>query len=125
LRKKNCIILFILLILIIAAVLGYYSRNYVIFKIAEKTILKEGQPLVFGDYTVFINKIRGSELSGIKISNGEFKLEAERGRYVYIETENALRIELREGTIEGLGEDQTMLSARMTFKQYSIKLKLK
>lgn len=124
-KIKNRIIIIIILVLILAgAGFVFRHKNFIIYKVAQKMLLKEGQPMVFGNYTVSISKIIGNELEGIKITDNKLRLESKKGRYVYIDKENAVKIELNDGTVTGVVSDQQMPSARMTFKQYSIKLSL-
>jgi len=126
LKKKNFIILLIIVLslALAAGATAYHFKKSIIYKIAEKTFLKEKQPIKLGEYTLVIDTISGNELSGVKISDNNMKLEAKRGRYVYMEKENYLKIELNDGVVEGASNDELMASARMTFKQYSIKLSL-
>ncbi len=122
--KKRLIIIIFLALVLIGTGSVFYFKKYIIYKVAQKMFLKEGQPIVFGEYTVFIDKIEDNELTGIKITNNKLKLEAKKGRYIYLENDNAVKIELNDGMVEGVSQDQEIPSARMTFKQYSIKLSL-
>jgi hypothetical protein len=115
----------ILGILTLACLAVFIFRGELINKFAAKAILKEGQAMVFGDYTVFIEKINENKLSGIKISGKNRKLEAKSGDYSYFADENVLKFNLQDGVAEDADPDNPQAFRRLTFKQISMKIKLK
>ena len=79
----------------------------------------------FGNYTVFIDKIRNNELFGIKITGKNRELEAKSGDYVYMPKENAIKFNLIDGVAEDADPKNPNVFRRLTFKQMFIKIRLK
>ena len=79
----------------------------------------------FGDYTVFIERIEGDKLLGIKINGNNRRLEAKSGDYQYNFNEKLLKFNLIEGIAEDANPDNPKQFRRLTFKQISMKIRLK
>jgi len=116
---------FILAVIIIALASLFIIRSANFSDIAGSVVLKAGRPMKFGDYTVFIEKIEGNRLIGIKISGNKRKLEAKSGDYQYIINEELLKFNLIDGFAEDVDSDNPEIFRRLTFKQMSMKIRLK
>ena len=80
-RKKpfSLLIIFVITILVIVSVALFLNRGFIVSKIVEKSFLRAGRPLKFGDYTVVIDRIEGNKLFGIKMNESNRKFEAKSG----------------------------------------------
>lgn len=115
----------VLAIISVVLVTVFIFRGIIISNIAGAVVLKAGKLMKFGDYTVFIEKIEGNKLTGIKISGDNRKLEAKSGDYQYIFNENLLKFNLMDGIAEDVDPENTKAFRRLTFKQVSMKIRLK
>jgi len=116
---------FILAILAIVSISLFIFRGAILSNIAAKVVLKAGKPMRFGDYTVFIERIEGDKLLGIKINGNNRRLEAKSGDYQYNFNEKLLKFNLIEGIAEDANPDNPKQFRRLTFKQISMKIRLK
>ena len=84
-RKKPFCILIISVVIVTAISVGLFlNRGFIVSKIVEKSFLKAGKPIKFGDYTVVIDRIEGNRLFGIKMNESNRKFEAKSGDYKYL-----------------------------------------
>ncbi|MFA5276255.1 MAG: hypothetical protein WC417_05130 [Candidatus Omnitrophota bacterium] len=125
--KKKIFILItaFIAIFIVISILLFVNRGFIISKVVEKTFLKAGKPMKFGDYTVIIDRIEGNKLVGIKMSEGSRRLEAVSGDYKYLSKENSIEVNLMDGTIEDGSPENIYLKNKLTFKKYHVIFKIK
>ena len=125
-RKKPFYILIISVVVVaaISAVL-FLNRGFIVSKIVEKSFLKAGKPIKFGDYTVVIDRIEGNRLFGIKMNESNRKFEAKSGDYKYLPGENSIEINLVDGVVEDLSPENAFLKNKLTFKKYHTIFKIK
>ena len=125
-RKKAFSLLIITAIVIaVISVVLFLNRGFIISKIVEKSFLKAGKPLKFGDYTVIIDRIEGNKLFGIKMNESNRKFEAKSGDYAYLPKENSIEINLVDGVVEDLSPENSFLKNKLTFKKYHTIFKIK
>ena len=125
-RKKVFSLLTITAIVIaVISVVLFLNRGFIISKIVEKSFLKAGKPLKFGDYTVIIDRIEGNKLFGIKMNESNRKFEAKSGDYAYLPKENSIEINLVDGVVEDLSPENSFLKNKLTFKKYHTIFKIK
>ena len=125
-RKKafSLLIITAMVIAVISVVL-FLNRGFIISKIVEKSFLRAGRPLKFGDYTVVIDRIEGNKLFGIKMNESNRKFEAKSGDYTYLPKENSIEINLIDGVVEDLSSENAFLRHKLTFKKYHTIFKIK
>jgi len=119
------LIISIITILVIVSVALFLNRGLIVSKIIEKSFLKAGKPLKFGNYIVFIDRIEGNKLFGIKMNGSNRKFEAKSGDYTYLPKEKLIDINLFDGVVEDSGSDNTFLQHKLTFKKFHIIFKIK
>ena len=126
-RKKpfSLLIIFVITILVIVSVALFLNRGFIVSKIVEKSFLRAGRPLKFGDYTVVIDRIEGNKLFGIKMNESNRKFEAKSGDYTYLPKENSIEINLIDGVVEDLSSENAFLRHKLTFKKYHTIFKIK
>lgn len=124
-KKKWFAALTISAIILTISIAIFIFRGFIFSNIVEKTVLRAGKPIKFGNYTVFIDKIADNKLFGIKISGNNRKLEAKSGDYIYVPNENAIKFNLIDGVAEDADPKNINLFHRLTFKQMFMKIRLK
>ncbi|HNW40159.1 MAG TPA: hypothetical protein PL125_06775 [Candidatus Omnitrophota bacterium] len=112
------------IIIIIFAALFFFSSS-IISMISGKVLLKAGQPMQFGAYTVLIDRIEGNKLYGIKVSNKNRKFKAVSGNYLYLPKQNAIKFNLIDGVADDYDPQNPRQYHTLTFKQFYITLQLK
>jgi len=123
--KKWFAALTILAVILIICLVLFLFRGFILNKLVENVVFKEGRPTKFGNYTVSIDKIEGNKLFGITVTDNNRKLEAKSGEYVYIPKENTIKFKLNDGIAEDVSVENPRMFNRLTFKQYYMTLKLK
>ena len=118
-------ILLAITFILASSVILFLNKEVILSKIIEKSFLKAGKPLKFGSYTVFIDRIEGKKLFGIKINDSSRRLEAKSGSYVYMPKENKIELNLADGAIEDDSPGDNFLKHRLTFKEYHTFFKIK
>jgi len=124
-RKKWFTAFAILAVILVICLALFFFRGFILNKLVENVVFKEGRPTKFGNYTVSIDKIEGNKLFGITITDNNRKLEAKSGEYVYIPKENTVKFKLNDGIAEDVSAENPKMFNRLTFKQYYMTLKLK
>lgn len=125
-KKKIFIGAIISSLILITAAGGLFllRRDAIVAAIVEKALLKAGKPLKFGEYTVFIERIEGKKLFGIKISSENGRLEAKSGDYEYIPAMKAVKLNLTDGVAEDRDPQMPGGYHLLTFKQSHITINL-
>jgi len=118
-------LLLILVVVVAVSVALFLNRGFILSKIVEKSFLKAGKPIKFGNYTVIIDRIEGNKLFGIKMNEATRKFEAKSGDYVYLPKENSIEINLIDGVVDDLGSGDAFLKHKLTFKKYHTIFKIK
>jgi len=122
---KKRLIVYVIPVIILVAITLFFFRGFIFNKLAAKIVLRAGQPMQFGAYTVFIERIEDNRLFGIKITDKNRKLEAKSGAYEYLPKENAIRFNLGDGIAEDADPKNPDAFQRLTFKQLYLKIRLK
>ena len=122
--KKRFIVI-VIPVIILVAITVFFCRGFIVNKLAAKIVLRAGEPMKFGGYTVFIERIEDNKLFGIKITDKARKLQARGGAYEYLPKENAIRFNLVDGVAEEADSKNPDAFQRLTFKQLYLKIRLK
>ncbi|MFH0917905.1 MAG: hypothetical protein V1830_02095, partial [Candidatus Omnitrophota bacterium] len=125
-KKKQIILIIILAVIaiVIVSVTLFFFRGAIITTMAGKIILKAGKPMQFGEYTLLIDKVEGNHLYGIKVSSKKGKFKAEKGDYLYLPKENAIKFNLIDGAADDYDPENPRQFHTLTFKQSYITIKL-
>lgn len=124
-KSLSLLTISIITIILIVSVVLCFNREFIVSKIIEKSFLKAGRPLKFGDYTVVIDRVEGNKLFGITMQGSNSKFEAKSGNYTYLPEEKSIDINLFDGVIDDRSSENTFLKHRLTFKKYHTILKIK
>jgi len=122
---KKRFVVFVIPVIILVVITAFFFRGFIFNKLAAKMVLRAGQPMKFGAYTVFIDRIEDNKLFGIKITDKDRKLQAQGGAYEYLPKENAIRFNLVDGVAEDADPKNPDAFQRLTFKQLYLKIRLK
>jgi hypothetical protein len=116
----------IILLAVIAIIIGlFFFKNGISPILAGKMFLRAGKPMQFGSYTVFIDKVDGNRLYGIKVSSKSQRFKAESGDYTYLPEKNTIKFNLINGAADDYDPADPHGFHTLTFKQSYITIKLK
>ena len=124
-KQATSIIVIVVVAIIIVSVTLFFFRGTIITTMGTKMFLKAGKPMQFGEYTVLIDKVQGNKLYGIKVSSKKGRFKAEKGDYLYLPEENAIKLNLINGAADDYDPGNPREFHTLTFKQSCITIKLK
>ncbi len=111
---------------------AHFASRKILARIATKSpisIIEEGTFIRFKNHIIFVNRVKGKKLEGIKIfqtqegKNPRITI-AKEGRFIPVKDENIIKLKLIDGSLDEPKSDNSSEFYQLKFKTYYITLNL-